>query len=184
MTSTPSLALSLPYSATRDTQGPVPARSPRTSLWVSLLDLECVDKSEAWILGEKRETSSCLIGKTLKVSVRGLGFRLSRVEKYQECEWWNLTWTLCLHPQGGDKRTLLLTAWTKHLPEVLCDGSWEAGGSYQHVLGTMPPGQDCHDHQLKKLRDLQPAGDKPTCSASRTILNMMEFGFPSPSRHS
>ena len=78
----------------------------------------------------------------------------------------------------------LSTAWTKHLPEVLCDGGWEAGGSYWHVLGTMPHGQDCHDHQLKKLRDLQPTGDKPTCSASRTILNMMEFGFPLPSRHS
>lgn len=27
------------------------------------------------------------------------------------------------------EQVLLMTAWTKHLPEVFCDGGWEAGGS-------------------------------------------------------
>lgn len=80
------------------------------------------------------------------------------------------------------ERALLLTAWTKHLPEAFYDGDWEAGGSYQHVLGTKPPGRPVADSPAQ-----EPQGP-PACRRQTHMLGVQDhpeydkFGFLSPGR--
>lgn len=58
--------------------------------------------------------------------------------------------------------------------QAFCDGGWwrEEANSMSWELSHL-----WQTDQLKNPRELQPAGDKPTCSAHRIILNVMEFGF-------